>query len=133
MTDLWVFPDGEQLLIDWLRDRMGETVEPRIPNPRPSEWIRVLRVGGPQRDLVTDQPTLVVEAWADDDVDARDLIQLARAHVRAIRGEVFDGVTVYGVNEVAGPANLPDPTSAQPRWTFTVQVALRGHTVSVGS
>lgn len=131
MPDLWVFPDGEQLLIDWLRHYDDDVqVEPTVPNPRPARWVRVRRVGGPRRDLVTDQPLLVVEAWDDDDADARDLLQLTRARVDAIEGQVFDGVTVYGVTEVGGPGSLPDPTSDQPRWTFTVQVALRGRYLS---
>lgn len=131
--DLWVFPDGEQLVIDWLRDRLDVPVEPKVPNPRPASWVKVTRVGGPRRDLVTDHPMLVVEAWDDDDADARDLLQLARAHVDAMRGQVIDDVTVYGITEVGGPANLPDPTSDQPRWTFTVQVAIRGHYLPAGS
>jgi hypothetical protein len=130
---LVVFPDAELVVAVGLRDvlpTLGEScpVLMMIPDPRPATFVIVRRVGGVRGSMVTDRALLAIEAWGDDPGDAQGLAQLCRAAVHSLRGEVVDGVTVYGVTEVAGPGNLPDPESTQARYTMTVQVGLRGST-----
>lgn len=125
------FPDVVEVLVGWLRDELelyalGATVVARIPNPRPARMVFVRRIGGVRRDIVTDEPTLTVEAWAPTDADAYDLCQAARTIVHDARGRVLSGVRVARVTELAGPASLPDPDSDLPRYTVTVTVAVRG-------
>lgn len=130
-----VFPDTEGVVISWLTERLADdalTVASRVPNPRPVRLLVVRRVGGPRRDLVTDEATLTIEAWAGDELDAHDLLQAARAELHALSGRKHDDVTVYRISEFAGPAALPDPGSKEPRYTMTVSVAARGVT-PVGS
>ena len=118
-----VFPDAVQLVCDHLRAALTPTpVVSRVPTTRPASFVRVRRVGGVRRNLVTDEPTLTVEAWAASEQAAHDLSQLARAHIYAMPG----GGDVYRVTEFAGPALLPDPLSDQSRFTFTVSVATVG-------
>jgi len=104
----------------------GVTAYGRVPNPRPSKFVRVLRLGGPRRDLVTDAAMLTIEAWADNDPDSAALAQAARAVVNAMEGKVIAGTTVYTVTEFSGPGNLPDPDTTQSRHTWIVEVATRG-------
>lgn len=116
------------ILLDGLPDHgyPSTTVVSRVPNPRPTAFVRVMRTGGPRMNLVADDAQVTVESWADEDTDAHDLAQVARALVVAARGTVVDGTTVYRVTEVSGPAWLPDGISDQPRYTQTFTVATRG-------
>lgn len=132
MRPLVVFPDATDVVIFHLADELtavfGETapVGPRVPDPRPAKFVRVVRTGGARLNVVADDPQITVESWAERDEDAHDLAQHCRAVLHAMPGTSVDGVAVYRVAEAAGPANLPDPESAQPRYVQTFTVALRG-------
>jgi len=97
----------------------------KIPNPRPDEFVLIRRVGGPTRNLVTDEPTLAVEAWSTDKTQSQTLLQRVRA---AIHEAPHKALTppVYLVTEFAGIADLADPESTHSRHTFAVAVAMRG-------
>lgn len=122
ITDAWVM-HLRQAFADL--DESAE-VHDRIPAERPTSFVTLVRGGGPRHDIVTDNPTVLVEAWAEDDETAHDLAQLARALLFATAGSVVQGVTVYRVDEFAGPANLPDPESSQSRFVFTLSPRVRG-------
>lgn len=126
-----LFPDAEEVVVGFLRgalDDRGDTAEvaTRVPNPRPSRLVLVRRLGGPRLNLVADDPQIGVECWDGDTATAHDLAQVCRALIHTMTGRAVDGVPVYRVAELAGPANLPDPLSDQPRYVFTVQIAMRG-------
>lgn len=126
MIEPIVFPDAVEVVCDHLRTELDPTpVVSRVPTTRPAAFVRVMRVGGVRRNLVTDEATLTVEAWAASEQAAHDLAQLARAHIYAMPG---DG-DVYRVTEFSGPALLPDPLSDQPRYSLTVAVATVGAAV----
>jgi hypothetical protein len=99
----------------------GVDVHRQVPGARPSQWLRVLRTGGVRHTYVSDAAQLTIEAWADTPADAADLAQLARAHLNAIVG-----ADAYLVEELGGPADLPDPESQQHRYTWSALVHLRG-------
>jgi hypothetical protein len=120
-----VFADATDITIQLLDAGLVEPVLPRVPNPRPTTFYTVRRVGGPRRNIVTDSPTITVESWAGSDEDAADMAQLARAVLHDALGTVIAGVLVCKVDEFSGPVNLPDPLSDQPRYTQTFSVALR--------
>lgn len=120
------FPDAMAVAIAYLNANMTPPVLPRVPSPRPAEFLTVRRTGGPKRNLVTDQAQLTVESWAESDEDAHDNIQRARALLNDMPGQTLSGVPVYRVEELTGPANLPDPLSDQPRYSQSFSVALRG-------
>lgn len=125
-----VFPDATAVLVNHLRTELaarGNTakVGTVVPDPR-GVFVYVRRLGGPRLNLVADNAQMTVECWAATAEAAHDLAQLCRAIVNATPGRVIDGVPVYRVDELAGPADLPDPLSDQPRYVFTTYVALRG-------
>lgn len=131
MSPLVVFPDAAAVVVDHLRAQfaardVAATVGTRIPNPRPARHVRVRRIGGPRRNIVADGPHVSVEAWGPTDEEAADLAQLCRGLIHAMHGTTIAGVAVYGVSELAGPAELPDPTSDQPRYVQTFEITLRG-------
>lgn len=126
-TPFVLFPDATRIVADRLRALLEPTpVVTRVPKPRPDRFVLVRRLGGARANLVVDDAQLGIECWDDTDAEAHDLAQLARAHVNAMAGTVAGGVRVYAVREFAGPADLPDPLSNQPRYVFTSQVAVRG-------
>lgn len=129
------FPDVEELTIAYLLAELqgaddDATVTTDVPDPRPARFITVNRGGGIQPSIVTDQPILLLECWGPDDAggisQAMDLARFARNRVKGMRHRTIGGVAIYRVDEVAGPARLPDPDSGQPRVVFTVQLLLRG-------
>lgn len=128
-----LFPDAVDVVVGYLQTFVGFPVGHDVPDPRPDEFVTVVRGGGVRQTVVSDNPTLLFECWGPTPEAAMDVAQLIRAYVNALPYErVVDGVPVYRVNEVAGPADLPDPVSNQPRVVFTTQVHLRGAT-AVGS
>ncbi len=134
MAPVVLFPDATAVVIDHLRSELAgrsvsvDLVSDRVPRDRPGRFVQVQRVGGPRLNLVADDALLAVECWAPRPQDAHDLAQWCRALILAMAGTAVDGQAVYRVAEAGGPQDFPDPLSDQPRYTFTVQVALRGST-----
>lgn len=132
MAEIITFPDTVHALCGFVRTKLDEygpavPVGVLVPNPRPSTFVTLQRVGGIRRNLVVDEPSIAVEAWAASEAAAYDLAALVRGIVYSAAGQpVGDVGTIYSVNEVGGLTSLPDPTSAQHRYTFTVAVAVRG-------
>ena len=131
MGEMIVFPDTTAAVITAVRAKLvaaGNTapVGLEVPKPRPLSFATIVRIGGVRRNLVVDEATLAIEAWADTEARAHDLAQLVRAAIHSLVGETTDAGTVYRTGEFAGPTSLPDPDSDNPRYVFTVTVAVRG-------
>lgn len=127
MAEAIIFPNIEKLLGNYLRPLAGGvSVVTKVPTQRPVSFVKLTRVGGPRRDLVTDSPMVVVECWAGTDYEAGELGRLIQAHAFALyQTETPDGY-VRAVREVAGLQSFPDPLSGSPRYQFTVQYDTRG-------
>jgi hypothetical protein len=120
------FPDAVLVTIEYLRSAMPEVLAySRTPSPRPDEFIRVERLGGLRRTLVTDRPRINVECWSLTEEGAEALMSRARAYVLAMSGK-RGTTTVYDVQEVSGPMWLPDAASGQPKYAFAVEFSTRG-------
>lgn len=133
MRDVVLFPDAAAAVCTLLNTTLGVTTDTKVPNPRPDEFYRVQRVGGTSREIVVDDATIVVEAWAPTDQEAADLAQLARAHLLAAQNDTYDGTLIYRVIDVGAPGLLPDPLSGSPRSTATYQVTVRGVSLATAS
>ena len=110
----------------------GAKVGTKIPQePKPPMFVRVLATGGASRDLVTDEPTFVVEGYAVDETTAHDLTAYAVAVLeRAARVGTLGGETCHTVRVASLPQNYPHPTvNTHFRFTVTVSAALRRTTV----
>lgn len=119
---MYVFPDVEALLVAWLKPRVGVPVSVRVPSDRPASFVRVTRVGGPKKTVVSDHPMVSVQCWAASGAAAAAL----GAKVRALVDAVVEMPGVYGVLETGGLMNYPDPDSKSDRYQFTVQLHIRG-------
>ena len=103
-------------------------ISSRIPNPRPSQFVTLTRIGGLSSDIVVDNPVLVVDAWAATETASHDLLQQVRTALLALPLTQTPTTPVYRVVELSGPAYLPDegtPNDPHERHRMTVQVSLR--------
>lgn len=134
MAEVIVFPDVEALVAAYLQAELRSRpayadikVTTKVPKPRPEMFVRVIRTGGVTANLVTDEAVLAVEAWASGttaEADAVALAQLCRGLLHAI--DMVDEVQFYRPRTASAPANLPDPSSGQVRYTATYAVRARG-------
>ncbi|ALY10739.1 tail terminator [Arthrobacter phage Suppi] len=131
MVEVIIFGDSEDILrVQVARDlqRIDGKLWPvgtKVPNPRPSEFVILRRVGGVRRDLVTDEPTILVEVWANTESRAVRIAAIIQGllHSYSQIGEY----SILGCDEISGPVNLPDGLSAQVRYTATYVVAIRSN------
>lgn len=134
MDELIVFPDAVGIVVGEVRSalavpRPDVRVGGAVPNPRPARFVTVERVGGVRRNLVVDDAMLSIEAWSNRADDAHTILEFVRAITYRMVGKVFDGVTVYRVDDVGGVQHSPDPVSNQERYVMTLQVSVRGQSV----
>jgi hypothetical protein len=129
-----VAEDAEKAALTALTSRLPEAGEPTtipastsIPKPTPSEFFRIIVTGGGDRDLVTDQPTITVEAYSRGEVRAERLAAKARAIFEACaRDGDMGGVPCYRVALFGRPQNLPNPqVPGWYRYTFSISADLR--------
>lgn len=130
MATPMVFSDAEQIIVDWLSSELtayGTTVavSTRVPSPRPTTFVRVLRSGGVIYSRVTEAAMITVDCYADKESDAEALAQKVRALLRYAPGQLVSPVC-YRVDEVGGPVNEPDPLTSQARYSQTFEIHLRG-------
>lgn len=114
-----VFADAEATLINYLAEQLGGVVAGKVPNPRPAEFVRVERLGGPRETRVSEAANFAVEAWAQTDADAAALLNTARSHLFDVEGAMF------GADEYGGPTRLPDPTESMSRYSASFTIRLR--------
>lgn len=121
-----VFPDAVMVVIDYLREKVpGTPTYSRVPDPRPAEFIRIERLGGLRRTIVTDRPRVDIHCWSDTEENAEALVATVRAYALSMAGR-RGATTVYDVAEVGGPQWMPDATSGQPRYAFAIEFCTRG-------
>lgn len=97
-----------------------------IPATRPATFVRVFRTGGPRTNLVVDGAQITVESWAPTADVAATNAEAVRAHLNALPEQAGQTLPIYKIEELSGPAELPDPASTSRRFTWTVLVHIRG-------
>jgi hypothetical protein len=129
-----IFPDVVALAIERLGAELPALVGAavhvgnRVPSSRPERFVIVRRTGGTRVTIVTEAATLAIEAWGADVAEAGDLAQACRSVLFALKGRTVSGVPVYLVEDVGGPAEVPDPLSDQPVAQLAVAIHVRGQT-----
>lgn len=132
MAEVIAFLDIEALCVREIRARLllrgdAATVATRVPNPRPNRLVKVTRVGGPRKNIITDSPMVTFECWDTNEVAAASLVMLVRALVESLPWE--DELGIRNFTEIGGPTYFEDPDSLSPRYQFTVEMDVRGHTI----
>lgn len=129
------FANPQALINQRLKSVTGIQSVTVVPKTRPPRFIRTIRTGGYLANGVTDVARITVECWNDGTseppgtsakVAAERDAQQARAALLALRGVSLQGVKVHRVEEIAAPADSPDPDSTTPRYVFTHEVHMRG-------
>lgn len=127
--EIIVASDPVILSRSWLVPRLpGVTVVKNRPNPVQGKVVVVRRSGGSPGDMVTDPAWLTIECFAPTDLECSQLAHLTWALIRAMAGEVIDGVQCYRVQTLGGPADMPltDPGEKQRhRYVMSAQVTFR--------
>lgn len=125
MAQLLTPVNVEQAVIDELSSVY--TISTRIPDTKPPVFLRVVAAGGASRDLVTDNPLVVLEAFAPTESRAHAALvdAVARLELAARQGTLGSEVC-YGLEVSALPQNLPLPSvPSHRRYTTTLAPALR--------
>ncbi|MGW5316722.1 hypothetical protein [Nocardia thailandica] len=130
MPELIVFPDAEAVAVSWLQPQLvargiAIPVATKVPNPRPPRFVRVVRTGGAQRDLVTDRATLVFECWDSSDPGAAQLAAVVRALLGAAVPGWLDTAWSDRIVDL-GMVPSPDLDAGSPRHLVTAELHLRG-------
>jgi len=127
-----VFPDAESVITSYLRNQItpyiGDTIHvgTDVPNPRPEEFIRLIRTGGVVQTQVSDGPQITLESWAMNEDRAYEIAKYARALVSRLQNDVWNGTTFYRMQEFSGPNSNPDDDSEMARYTWTFIIGMRG-------
>lgn len=121
--EAYEFLNVEKALIAVVMQQCRVPASVDTPNPRPSEFVQVNRVGG-TAGQVTDRPMVTFFVWGKSWTAAHDLAALVRRRVHSLTR--LDDVPVYRVGEVGGLARAPDPVDGSSRYQFTVELRLRG-------
>jgi hypothetical protein len=119
-------PDVIANLVALLASELGVPVSSRrsptaTKDSDPSVVVR--RTGGPSKGVASDNPTVTIEAWAPTTTESFQLLQSARLVVIEAAEQGRAGLRRY--DEFAGPADLPDPSTTNPRHTLTASVVTR--------
>lgn len=96
----------------------GTTVSSKVPSTRPNRFIRLTRIGGVP-GWAFDNPSLVVECWSTDGVDAEKMALLAMRTLYDSPGATYAGgfVTYWRPGALV---DFKDPDiPQQERWQFT--------------
>jgi metal-dependent amidase/aminoacylase/carboxypeptidase family protein len=94
----------------------------KVPNPRPSVFVMVRRVGGSLTNVVQDRARIDVMVWHTNDAARMHLANKMRAALFAARGTQ----RIQSVSEFLGPTRLPDPADPTVAVVlFTAQVTVR--------
>lgn len=116
--------NAEAVVIGLLGTVVGETnVGVKLPNPRPPFFVRVQRVGGAERNLVQEQPYLLIECWGNTQQQAWDTAKDCWSLLHGRNELSFNGVDLTE-RSVSSPVNYPDPSTTSPRYQFQLQTTI---------
>lgn len=134
MAELVTFPHIEKALVAFLGAQLTARglpawVATQIPAARPVRVVRVSRIGGTRRNVVLDNPTVLLECWDATESAAYVLADRCRALVESACREgtvLTGGVQVGNYQEFSGPVNFPDPATNNPRFQITISITASG-------
>lgn len=124
-----MFPDAEAAVVAYLNPlliaaTLTARASTRVPNPRPSTFVRVTRTGGSRRSVAHEDAQITVECWALTSTDAATLTRRVQSWLTAMdtpTAHVPQGSSGW----VGGPSYLEDPTARGPRYVMTCIVRTR--------
>lgn len=121
------FPNTVAVVLTRLRAALPALVFVHdVPTTRPPTFIRIYRTGGPRTNIVVDGVQLTIESWAPDADTAATNAEAVRAQLNYLAEQPAVTPAIYRIEELSGPAELPDPVSSSRRFTWSVVAHIRG-------
>lgn len=126
-------PDAEQAILDELETWYPNQVGTSLPAVIPSTFIRVLSVGGNERNLVTDDPLLTIEVFNGRESVARNVSARVIAIIQAAgRAGKLGNEVCYGVRIATLPQNYALPSvQTHKRYISTIAPSFRRRAVTL--
>lgn len=122
-VEVVVAPDPVATVVAYLSDVLEVPVKGAVPQEKPATFVSVASTGGAgRRDLVLEEATVSIDAWAETDDDAHALARLIEAHMLMAR---FNTTTIRNAFSYGAPGDFPDPLSGTPRARATYSITLR--------
>lgn len=123
-----VLPDTVRLVVDHLEAANLTGVGTRVygfelPATPTFPAVRVLRLGG--ANVINehfDGARLQIDVWGGTAEQAWDATALVRAELWDLEATTGANGTITGIQELSGPAWLPDPRTERARWTWDIRV-----------
>lgn len=120
------YPDVIAMVITYLDGLHAVPVASRVPDPRPTRWIQVRKVGGAELRPVRDVARIDVFCCNDTGDAASDAdAQIVRGELHALAKTSTLGIVCYRVDEVMAPRPSDDPLTGKSRswatYAFTVR------------
>lgn len=125
-----IFGDIEIALADHLAAALAERaagapVFNAVPAQRPKRFVRLVRVGGSQSNLITDRPRIVAECWDVTGGGAHDLAALVRGLITAVAPGYVGEIWVDKVIDM-GLSFSPDTATNLPRYLVPAELHVTG-------
>lgn len=118
------FPDVEAMCLAFARTKTTATVGTKVKTPRPSRYARIWRTGGGALNRVLERVQITLTCGAV--AGSVEALAIARDLRGAFLNEYTQMPLVRGVEEVSGPYYDPDPDTNEDRYSFTIQLMVRG-------
>lgn len=119
-----MIPDAEMAAVTLLREVLDVPVFITPPKEVPGTYVRVVRLGGSMRNIVTDSALIGVNCYSQERHVAARLANDVRAILRDSQGTVAHGAGIRFWREVSGPVNFPQPDVDRVRYQLTGELRL---------
>jgi hypothetical protein len=129
MADVMVSPVAALALVGWLNARSQmATVWVATEWHQQMPCVIVTRIGGAVRNVVTDEPTMLIEVYHNSQAEAEDLAEVVQGLVDSLPGETIGGAFVRRVSWLSGPVVYPD-ANQRTRVQMSFGMTLRRHSI----
>lgn len=119
-----MIPDAEMAAVALLREKLGVPAFITPPREAPVTYIRIVRLGGTMRNIVTDSALIGVNCYSQERNIAARLANDARTILQGSQGTVHGGAGIRFWREVSGPVNFPQPDVDRVRYQVTGELRL---------
>lgn len=125
-----MIPDAELVAAVLLRENLDVPVYITPPREIPGSYVRVVRLGGSERNIVTDSALIGVNCYSRKRGKAAELANAARVALRGSAGTIANNAGIRFWREVSGPVNYPQPDVDRVRYQFTGELRLATNKIS---
>ena len=119
-----MIPDAEMVAVTLLREALDVPVYINPPKDIPGTYVRITRLGGTQRNIVTDSALIGVNCYSRNRSKAAELANKTRLILRGSAGTKVNDAGIRFWREVSGPVNYPQPDVDRVRYQLSGELRL---------